>query len=166
TGANWLPDGKGILFAGNEPGRGSRLYVQDLAGGPPRPITAEGVSLQWHGVSPDGRTVAALGPDQKVVLYPFDGGAPRAIPGVNVGDEAIRWFGDGRSLFMYRRGSLPARVERVDVSTGARSLWRELSPSDPDGVTNVVRIRITPDGASCAYSYQRLLSDLYLVEGL
>jgi len=61
---------------------------------------------------------------------------------------------------------LPARVEKVDVSTGARGLWKELSPPDLDGVTNLVRIRITPDGSSYAYTYFRLLSELFLVDGL
>jgi len=164
--ANWLPDGKSILFAGTEPGHGTRLYIQDLQGGPPRAITVEGVSLQWHGVSPDGHAVAALGPDRKPAIYPVDGGSPRPIPGIQVADEPIRWSAEGSSLFVYQRGSLPARVEKVDVSTGARGLWKELSPPDLDGVTNLVRIRITPDGSSYAYTYFRLLSELFLVDGL
>ena len=41
--ASWFPDGKRIL-GGNERGHAARLYVQELAGGPPRPITPEGVA--------------------------------------------------------------------------------------------------------------------------
>ncbi len=35
--ANWFPDGRHILIQGTEPGRGSRLFVQDLAGESPGP---------------------------------------------------------------------------------------------------------------------------------
>jgi hypothetical protein len=33
-------------------------------------------------VSPDGRFVIAIGPDQKAALYPLAGGDPQAIPGL------------------------------------------------------------------------------------
>jgi hypothetical protein len=39
-------------------------------------------------------------------------------------------------------------------------------PPDPAGVTGLIRIRITPGGTYYAYSFRRLLSDLYLAEGL
>ena len=36
----FLPDGKNILFVGHEPGRPTRVFVQDLAGGAAKPVTA------------------------------------------------------------------------------------------------------------------------------
>jgi len=41
-----------------------------------------------------------------------------------------------------------------------------VSVSDPAGVTAVVNMRNTPDGKAYAYSYNRELSDLYLVAGV
>ncbi|HYM08419.1 MAG TPA: protein kinase, partial [Terriglobales bacterium] len=41
--ARWFPDGKRFVFSGNEPGKGVRLYTQDLSGGTPKPISPEGV---------------------------------------------------------------------------------------------------------------------------
>ena len=41
----------------------------------------------------------------------------------------------------------------------------ELLPSDPAGVSTIGQIRLTPDGKSCVYSFKRILSELYLVEG-
>ena len=35
----WLPDGHTVSFAGNETGQGWRIYLQDIGGGEPRPIT-------------------------------------------------------------------------------------------------------------------------------
>jgi eukaryotic-like serine/threonine-protein kinase len=85
----WFPDGKRILFAGNEQGHGVRLYVQDLAGGKPQPITPEGV--RSGSLSPDGKLVAAIGPDQRGYLYPVAGGEPRLIPGFAAADTPIIW---------------------------------------------------------------------------
>ena len=61
--AAWLPDSRGFVFAGSEPGRSLRLYVQSIDGGKPRPITPEGIvaAIPGFAVSPDGRWVAAVG---------------------------------------------------------------------------------------------------------
>jgi hypothetical protein len=57
-------------------------------------------------------------------------------------------------------------VSRYDVKTGALTPWRSFMPGDSAGVTGIGSIRVTPDGKSYAYSYQRNLADLYVVEGL
>jgi len=163
---NWFPDGKRILFLGSEPNRGTRLYVQDLVGGRPRPISPEGVAIQWHALSPDGKWVAARAPNQKISLYPVGGAAPLPVPGLDAADQPLRWTADGRSLYVYRRHELPARVFRVEVATGRRTLWKELMPPDPAGLVGIVRIQITPDERFYSYSYSRSISDLYLVRGL
>jgi eukaryotic-like serine/threonine-protein kinase len=163
---NWFPDGKRILSTGSEPNHGRRLYVEDLAGGPARVISNEGVTFSWDALSADARWVAARGPDGAISRYPIEGGSPVPVPGLTGIDEPISWTEDGRSLFIYRRGELPTRVERVDVATGRRTLWRELMPPDPAGVTGLIRIRITPDGKYYAYSFARILSDLYVADGL
>jgi len=54
--ARWFPDGNRILFLGNERGRGTRLFVQDIQGGAARPLTPEGVARIGQ-VSPDGKFV-------------------------------------------------------------------------------------------------------------
>jgi len=164
--ARWFPEGNRILFSGNEPDHGVRLYVQDVAGGKPQPISPEGVGASAFVISPDRDLVAAVGPDQKGYLYPIAGGDPRPIPGLATGEEPIEWTADGHSLYIYRPGELPAKVYRLDLATGARTLWRQLMPSDPAGVERIGPIRMTPDGKTYVYGYHRTLADLYLVEGL
>ncbi len=164
--AHWLPDGKRILFAGSEPERGVRFYVQPLEGGKPQAISPEGVNPVSFGLSPDGRMVAGIGPDQRGYLYPTAGGEPRAIPNFEPGEELIGWGDDNRTLYVYRPGDLPAKVYRLDVMTGQRALKLQLMPSDPAGVQRIGPILLTADGETCVYGYHRMLSDLYLVEGL
>ncbi|MBI3664905.1 MAG: PD40 domain-containing protein [Acidobacteria bacterium] len=164
-GACWLPDGKRIAFAGNEPGRVVRIYVQDLAGGKPRPITPEGATVALILVSPDGRSVIGRAADRKYYLYPVEGGEPRAIAGLAPEDRPTQWSADGRSLYVHRRGELPARLYRLDLSTGRKELWKQFMPADAAGVEDVTPIP-TSDGKAYMYGYMRVLSELYLVEGV
>ncbi|MDQ2971312.1 MAG: hypothetical protein M3R34_09245, partial [Acidobacteriota bacterium] len=44
---------------------------------------------------------------------------------------------DGASIFVFRPSAPPLRVEKVDVKTGRRTLWKEIRPPDPSGVEQV-----------------------------
>jgi len=162
--ARWFPDGKRIVFSGDEPGHGLRLYVQDISGGGPHAISPEGVNSSLFAVSPDGKLVSDVGPDGKVYLYPAEGGEPRPVSGLGEGDVPINWTDDGRSIFAYHLGEIPAKVYRLDLATGHKQFWKQLVPPDISGVTEITGIRITPDGRSYVYEYARTLSDLYLVK--
>ena len=164
--ADWMPDGKRIVFSASEPGRGVRIYVRDFAGGKPRPLTPEGYRMLRHGVSPDGRFIIATGPDQRIYLYPVAGGEPKPLPGSAPGDIPDRWTTDSRFVYVHRRDELPVRVHLLDVTTGEKKLWKELMPADAAGVTQVGSVVPTADGRFYVYSYIRLLSEMYVVEGL
>jgi Tol biopolymer transport system component len=162
--AGWLPDGRHLLLSANEPDRGIRLWVQTIGDGKRRAISPEGYTGFAHGVSPDGKLVTALGPDQRFYLYPIEGGEPTPIPGLVPGDVPSGWTTDGRSIFVRRRGEV--RIFLVDVRSGHRELWKDLSPPDIAGVVNAGALAATRDGKFYAYSYIRFLADLYVVDGL
>ena len=164
----WLPDGKRVLVAGSEEGHAPRLYVRDIEGGRARPVTPEGIRLRFVGgaLSPDGKLVAAGNAEDKTFLYPIEGGEPRPFAGLEAGEFPVRWTSDPNLVFVYRPGDLPAKVFRLDVRTGKRELWRQLAPLDPAGVSSIDPILLSPDGRAYVYSYRRLLSELYVVDGL
>jgi serine/threonine protein kinase len=164
--AHWFPDGKRILFAADEPGKGVRFYVYDLGTSKSEAISPEGVNGTSFAIAPDSQHVAGIGPDKKGYLYPTAGGDPSMIPGMNPGEQPITFSSDGRALYIYQPGELPARVYHLDVQTGQRTLWKELMPYDPAGVENIGPILMTPDAKTCIFGYHRMLADLYLVEGL
>jgi Tol biopolymer transport system component len=164
--ANWCPDGKHFVFSGNEEGHGVRLFVRDLEGGKPVPISPEGTYGLAFSISPDSQMVAAVGPDQKGYLYPTGGGTPRPLPALSQGELPITWSSDGRSLFVYHPSEMPTKVYRLDLSTAQRTLWKELRPADPAGVEYIGPIFLTPDAKTYVYGYRRFLTDLYVVEGL
>ncbi|HTY40621.1 MAG TPA: protein kinase [Thermoanaerobaculia bacterium] len=166
--ATWLPDSKTIVFAGSEPGHRLRLYVQSIDGDKPRAISPEGIvaALPGFAVSPDGKSVAAIGPERKATIYPVDGGSPREFAGVADGEFPLRFSPDGRFLYLWKRGDVPARVTRLEVANGKRETWKDLIPADPSGVERISNVLVTPDGKGYAYCFTRLLSDLFVVEGL
>jgi dipeptidyl aminopeptidase/acylaminoacyl peptidase len=164
--ARWLPDGKRFVFSGNEPNRGVRLYAQDVTGGTPKAISPEGVDANAFAISPDGQLVVGIGPDQKGYFYPSAGGDPRPVNGMDAGDIPINWNQDGRSIFVFRTGEVPAKVYRLELATGKKTVWKQIVPIDSTGVSTIGPILITPDGKSYVYGFHRTLADLYLVEGL
>ncbi len=160
-----LPDGKHLLvFAhkGNEP---PRYYVQPVDGTDLRPVGPNAPPTNFEAVSPDGSTMAAIGEDGKISLYPLGGGTPRAIPGIEPGYGPIAWTEDGRGLFAARLG-LPLQIFRLDLATGHATLVRKLQPADSTGILALGPAVITPDGKYYAYSYIRDLGTLYLLTGM
>ncbi len=161
---DWFPDNKRLLVCGNEPGRATRCYVQELAGGAPQPITPEGTTQGW--VSPDGKLILGRTGAGEFFLYPVGNGEPRPVPHVGRDDKLIRWGADGRSLLVFHENELPARVEKVDLESGRRTLLQELAPADRSGVTSIGAVSMSGDGKWYAYSYNRDASQLFTVEGV
>jgi len=166
--AAWLPDSASVVYAAEEPGHRTRLFAQPIESGKPRPISPEGivVALPGFAVSPDGKWVAGIQSDRKGALFPIDGGTPRTLSGVELGEFPLRVSPDGKALYLWKRGDVPAVVTRLDIESGRREPFKSLIPADPAGVERISNVVVTPDGKGYAYCYTRLLSDLFVVEGL
>jgi eukaryotic-like serine/threonine-protein kinase len=164
--AAWLPGGDRLILSAYAPGRALRLYVQPAAGGEPRPVTPEGTGPDWA-VSPDGTRVAALDSERRVLLYSVDGGDPRPVRGSEAADAPIRFTPDGRALYVLVRGlATGADVYRIDLASGDRSRFRQLTPPDGIGLLGIPRVLLSADAGSYVYTYVRFLDELYLVDGL
>ncbi len=167
--ATFLPDGKRVLVAGAARGQPVTLWLQDFDGGAaPRPAGGEGITAIYGAlaVSPDGAVVAAPGKEERIWLFPLDGSAPAPLPGAEPREVPIRFSGDGRFVWVYQPRDLPTAIVRVDRATGARERWAQIAPPDVAGVLSITRIRMTPDGRSYAYTFSRILSDLFVAKGL
>ncbi len=163
--ATWFPNGGRILFAGSRPGQGLRLYTQDLAGGNPRAITEDGVRLNFGNlVSPDGKLVAAIGPDERISLYPTEGGSPHPIASLNPHDQPVQWSEDRKYLYISRHTNRTMSIYRLDLETERLELWKEITAQDPTGIQSLNHVLMTADGKAIALQYSRVFSDLYLVD--
>ena len=162
----WSQDGTRLLFSGRAKGGKQRLYVQDLAGGDPRPLTRDGDEFASSGISPDGRFVV-IEMNDGWWLYPTDGGERRLVPGLKdfAGFVWRNWSEDGKPAFFWNNMELPLRVLRVEVTTGRQEPVMTVMPQDPAGIRNA-DLMVTPDGKSYAYNCRRSLSDVFLVDGL
>lgn len=162
--ASWFPDGKSVLVAGNEPGKAARCYEQDVSGGAPRPVTPEAATNGT--VSPDGLQILYSKPGGAYfIVQRAGGGAAQSVSGMGPDDQVIRWSVDGRSLYVFRPANVPFRLERLDLASGRRALVREFAPADRTGVLNGWGGTLTDDTKSYAYSYARMMSRLFVVEG-
>jgi Tol biopolymer transport system component len=160
----WMPDSKSIAFSSAEPGHAPRTYLLDIQGGSPRAITPEGTVGGL--VSPDGKFLLSIDGKRQRWLYPIAGGEPQKFNFVPAPNERIMgFFPDGKSVRL-RTAAIPVQIFRVDIATGRREPWKEIAPADPAGVQSIPVIRFSADGKSYAYSVGRILSDLYVVDGL
>jgi Tol biopolymer transport system component len=168
AGARFFPDGRRLLVNGRTGDEQKRSWVQDLAGGAPRPITPPGVVAM--AVSPDGLRVAAFDAERRLALYAVDGGDVRVVPGrggdLDPTDQDFvglgPWSADGRSVYVTERHPSAVRVLMRDVATGETSLAREITPP----TSHYGLPLLTPDGKAYLYAVNRSLSYLHQVEGL
>jgi len=160
--AEWFPDGKRILFTGNQAGHPVRTWIYDLDGKGPKPITPEGVRATR--VSPDGNSFV-IAEAHKLSLGDISGGSPRTISDLQSGETVVRWSGDGRYLFLRQLEGDTIRVSRLDASTRRKEPWRVLKVPEP-GAEFFGPLALSADGKAYACSFQRDLANLYLVKGL
>jgi eukaryotic-like serine/threonine-protein kinase len=163
----WFRDGKSVLINGNEPGKSTRFYVQALDGSAARPVTPEGTR---DGVlSSDGKLILARGADGKYSIYSIasdpSNSAARPVAGLTEADVLAHWSPDGRSVLVYRRAEIPCRLDRVDLGTGRRTLFKEFAPADRTGLLSIREIFITDDLRSSAYTAYYQVASLFVSDG-
>ncbi len=96
--ANFLPNGRQIVFGGREKDRGGRIYVQDIDGGSIRAISPENVGTQGL-ATPDSRYVVGR-TTEHVFKFAVDGSAPIPLTYLDPDDEPLQWSPDGSLLFV------------------------------------------------------------------
>ena len=160
----WMPDSKSFVFSTQETGHGPRTFLQPIDGGAPHPITPEGIAGSQ--VSPDGKYLSAIDQNGQRWLYPITGGEPQKLNITLAADEyAMGFTSDGKGLLVRTR-SLPVRVSTIDIATGQREPYKVIAPADTAGLKSIPSLRLSDDGKSYAYSSFRILSDLYVVDGM
>jgi serine/threonine protein kinase len=168
--AAWHPDSRHVLFTAHRPGQLSQVWVQNLEGDSPKPLTPPGTVMNGEAISPDGLHLAATAPDGRLLVYTLnhqmEAGEARYIPGASPAERSIGWATGGRAIYVYQPEGLPVRIYRIDVTTGKRELVREFMPSNPVGVYSMRVLLLSADGRTAVYGFQRITSELFLADGL
>ena len=123
-------------------------------------------------VAPDGRfgCVTTAPNEPWVYLCTVDATVSTVLPRLYDSSKwmALEWTGDGRQLRVSpRENTMTRQVSLLDLASGAVTPWRELGGQvDRAGLQLGWRMHFSADGESYAYSFQRRLSTLYVVDGL
>jgi hypothetical protein len=158
----WFPDQRTFLFAASEPDKRSRVYKQSVDGSPPVPVLGDNVRVVL--LSRDGQSAIGIDSDQKWRRYATDGRGAVDLPGLDASDQPVGWTDDNRALIV-ATWTIPVRLERVDLSTGARKSLREVRASDLDARRVTIRTA-SADGEQFAYAGVRRERTLYTVTGV
>jgi eukaryotic-like serine/threonine-protein kinase len=163
----FFPDVKHILLLGNVAGgHGLRLWVSDVDGTKARPISPEGVLLRYRScISPDGKQVAARDPEGGISIYPVSGGDPTRVPNIQPREDPVHWTADGKGLLV-GTSEIPTNVFEIDLATGQRKPFKSFTLADPTGLFDLAPPSFSADLKNYVYSYNRITSDLYIVDGL
>ena len=101
----------------------------------------------------------------EIRIYTVTDGASEPVTHLNPGDVVVQWSADGRGLLVAHRDGLPWVVERLDLDSGRRTPAVTIRAHDPAGLRLSI-FAISRDAKYYVHTYARLLSDLYIVNGL
>jgi Tol biopolymer transport system component len=162
--AEWFSDGKHVLFTGNEAGQPPRTYSYDLGNGQIKPVTP--ASVRASAVSPNGQTAIVIRDGQATLISLADG-HETPLGAVGPDTSVIRWSGDGAHIFLQRTDAKhgSASILRMDARSGHMEVWRDLKLPDR-AAFYYGSAKLSSDGKSYAFTFQRDLSTLYLVNGI
>jgi Tol biopolymer transport system component len=167
--ATFLSDGKRIVYPALEAGRFPRIWLQDVNGSAPRPISLEGVVGRF--VSPDDKWLLIQRRDPGTGeihrgLLSIDDEKTIDIAGMQPKDLPLGWTSDGQLYVATRNNQRTAlHVEKLNPHTGTRTPWRDLATAPIGGILPDPPL-ITPDGNTYGFDYRVRLSDLYTVTGV
>jgi hypothetical protein len=167
----WFPDGKRILCEIPNPNGPFRMFVIETDSGKTTAVeiaTEAAADFDEAGpISPDGSLVAGVGRSGDAWTLPVVAGQPRRYPaGPDRARRPVGWSGDGRQIYCHVIGDVPGETMKLDLATGRAEAWKNLGPEDPAGLSRVGPVRVAADGRSWAYTHIRVLTNLYVVEGL
>ncbi len=166
--AGWHPSGRSLFFAASTESGPRRLYEQPLAGDARMLLDEEFHFDRLMGlpISPDGKGIVVRKSDGSPTILNTETSTCEPLGAVEPGDAPMRLDPTGRKLFTARAGDNPPRIDLIDLTSGDRTTWRELRPSEPSGILYIGGVVVAPGANRYAYSYLRSISDLYLVEGI
>ena len=168
----WYPDGKRLLIVAAKDGEGLRSYAIDLDGGKPQPVGPPG--FLGFAVAGDGKRIAGIDGSGEAVIFNVDTQDVRKVRGLDpeeqpkLGPDLNReaWSSDGKALILTKATLFGAEIFRVDVETGKKTALKKMELSEKAGALMKPQILYAEKSDTYVYRVSRVLTKLYVVEGL
>jgi eukaryotic-like serine/threonine-protein kinase len=160
--ALWSHDGSRLFIEGREPGASGRAYALTLPAGPIVPISPEHRSL--HGISKSG-SVLLRGTNGIDTLLCVGDAAGMPVHGLRSNEEIALWCKDERFVLAYDPTRIPISIDRIDLTTGARTRFALFTPDNPSGTTGVDAVVVSEDESTYVVGFPRGATYLYTFEG-
>lgn len=124
----WSPDGQDIVFSSTQGGTRD-LWIQNVASGAVRPLTADAAADEWPAWSPDGRWIAFASDrdgGRRILAISSTGGNPLRVADLP-GSSAPAWSPDGQSLAFQSDGQIWVATGLRDVLVSVESkTWSDI----------------------------------------
>jgi Tol biopolymer transport system component len=160
----WFPNGKHLLLTGAAEGQPLRTYEMDLEGG--KPQAAGPADFVGVDVAKDGKRIVGRNASAETVVFDLATQKLQVIPGVESHETLFKWTEDGRGLILYSSTPWEARIYRLEVGTGRRTLLQTIEATEKAGSTMPIRLAYAEGSKTYAYSTVRILGNFYVVDGL
>jgi hypothetical protein len=164
--AGWTADSRRLYFWVLATDGRAALRELAINSGTQRELTRIPATMAGGPLSPDGDQVIILDRTTRTWnVRLLRDQTSRPIPGLNDQHDVLGWDSDGRAIF-FTDLHAPFRIFRARLADGRVEMWRELNLADSAGVLGHPEIVVSPATGAYAYSYDRVLSELYLLSGL
>jgi hypothetical protein len=165
----WFATQQRYLGVGALKGHKWQCFDWNASTGDLKPVCPEGVPDSFLVfLSPDNARVISPGPKGGWFAYSTTGAPAIEVHGIHEGEQPAGWRADSKSIYVrpdqVSASAIP--VWAVDITSGQRTLWKELHPAHPIDSPGDLHLWITPDGRAYAYNYSILSSELYVGSGL
>jgi hypothetical protein len=166
SGGRFSRDGKHVYATarqGGGPFRTLKLPVDGSQG----VVLPESVQT-IQAISPDGKRLLCLDAKGEPGITSEAGEPPSPLSWtLKPGEAIVAWNEADEVIVTHPEDAVHLRVDRVELSTGRRTLWQLLVPPDPATAIRVSEVRVSRDGKTLGYTCARILvSDLIVAEGL
>jgi len=81
-------------------------------------------------------------------------------------EDFVHWSADGRSVLIGVDFTRPVRIDRLDLSSGRRTLWRLLSSGGRMGAGGLTGLVLSANEEIWVAGYQRWFTELLVIDGL
>jgi eukaryotic-like serine/threonine-protein kinase len=155
-----------IVFVARRADGQFQTYVQSIENGPPVPVDHEPGRIVSP-VAPDGERFVSQRTDGSLWMATLAPAQAVRLPFTLQANQLIRqWSEDGRQVFVVTTGDDGWVLTRVDTKTGAAQPHREIRRDRLEDQLFASYVRVSRSGAVIAGTGNRIVSDLFLIEGV